>query len=77
MVFGEFEKLVEKGFSQKAFFNLVLKTREDLFYLGGICLSEGDRIIYFPGTTNNTIKDTPARKYIGERLDHLTLEKDL
>ena len=80
MTFNAFRKLIEKGFPQKAFFSLILKINRDFFYLGEICLSQGDRLIYFPAIQFRKIKKifrNELKKYMGKEVDHLTLEKNL
>ena len=77
MVFEAMEKLIKEGFPQQAFFNLALKVKKGLFYLGSICLSEGKKVIYFPGTIENNIEGEPTGEYVGKKLHHFSLEKDL
>ena len=76
-IFRAAGKLIKSGFPQQAFIDLVLNTDGELLYLGSICLSRGDRIIYFPSTKENIIESDPTKKYIGREIDHLTLQKNL
>lgn len=75
--FRAMKKLVEEGFPQEAFFVLTLKTDAELFYLGSICLSRDEKIIFFPGVKHNTIEKEFTGTYMGKQIDHLTLERNL
>ena len=81
-IFRVFRKLMETGEPPGRISHLVLKNDEEYRFLGSLCSSSGNRILFFPDRSRTIQWQSRGCQLIGlpemaeAQLDHVTLEPD-